>query len=37
MFAKLTVIAGLAVLAVVAMFFLGKYMDKGNTEESTEK
>ncbi len=37
MLAKLIMIAGFSVLVVVAMFFLGKYMDKGNVEEPKEK
>lgn len=37
MLAKVIMIVGLSILAVIAMFFLGKCMDRGNTEEPTEK
>lgn len=32
---KLILIVGISVAAVVGMFFLGKYMDKGNAEDSS--
>lgn len=37
MLTKVIIIVGCSVVAVVAMFFFGRYMDKGNSQEPTEK